>query len=39
MRVIYPNGDYYEGDFCKNKCEGIGKYVQKNGKYYEGDWL
>ena len=26
-RVIYPNGDYYEGDIDKGVANGRGKYV------------
>jgi len=31
--MIYTNGDYYEGDFKKSKCEGYGMYLGGNMKY------
>lgn len=27
-RVIYPNGDYYEGNIVDGQAEGQGKYVE-----------
>ncbi|XP_010544551.1 PREDICTED: phosphatidylinositol 4-phosphate 5-kinase 5-like [Tarenaya hassleriana] len=35
----YSNGDFYEGEFHKGKCNGSGVYYYfVNGKY-EGDWV
>ncbi|CAN1175416.1 Phosphatidylinositol 4-phosphate 5-kinase 5 [Linum perenne] len=36
---FYSNGDYYEGEFHKGKCNGSGVYnFFVNGRY-EGDWI
>lgn len=36
-RVIYPNGDYYEGEIFDGKANGKGKYVE-GGITYVGDF-
>ncbi|XP_042509456.1 phosphatidylinositol 4-phosphate 5-kinase 5-like [Macadamia integrifolia] len=36
---FYSNGDFYEGEFHKGRCNGSGVYYYVlNGKY-EGDWI
>lgn len=35
-RVIYANGDTYEGDFFQNKRHGSGRYCYVDGSVYEG---
>ena len=37
-RVIYANGDKYEGSFSKGHKHGFGKMMFKNGDVYEGNW-
>ena len=36
-KMIYKNGDIYEGEFKNDKREGNGKMIYKNGDIYEGD--
>lgn len=38
--LIYPNGDKFDGNWDKNKKQGIGKLIFKEGKYnaFEGEW-
>ncbi|KAM3308704.1 hypothetical protein P3S67_010448 [Capsicum chacoense] len=37
---VYNNGDVYEGEFHKGKCNGSGVYTfSVNGGKYEGDWI
>ena len=31
--MLYPNGDYYEGDIVNGKAHGKGKYVEGNVVY------
>ena len=31
-RVLYTNGDYYEGEFKDHKRHGFGKKVYQNGE-------
>lgn len=38
-RIIFLNGDYYEGEFKDNKANGIGKQVTSSGHTYEGQWI
>ena len=35
-RIIYSNGDYYEGEIASNMANGIGKYVEGD-VVYEGE--
>tara|TARA_B100001175_G_scaffold72067_1_gene59867 strand:- start:868 stop:2712 length:1845 start_codon:yes stop_codon:yes gene_type:complete len=37
-KMIYPNGDIYEGKFLNNQRNGKGKMIFKNGDVYEGEW-
>lgn len=36
---FYSNGDYYEGEFHKGKCNGSGVYNYAVNGRYEGDWI
>ncbi|GMH17418.1 hypothetical protein Nepgr_019259 [Nepenthes gracilis] len=36
---IYGNGDYYEGEFHKGRCNGSGVYTYYVNGRYEGDWV
>jgi len=38
-RIVYDNGDVYEGDLVNGVLNGKGKYIWKNGEVYEGDYL
>ena len=37
-RVIWPNGDTYEGTLVSGSREGNGKFVWANGQRFEGEW-
>lgn len=37
-RVIFPNGEVYEGNFCDEYFHGHGMYTFKDGSVYEGNW-
>lgn len=37
-RVIWANGDTYEGTLVAGSREGKGKFVWANGQRFEGDW-
>ncbi|KAK4767403.1 hypothetical protein SAY86_015153 [Trapa natans] len=36
---FYSNGDYYEGEFHKGKCNGSGVYSYFANGRYEGEWV
>ncbi|KAF8023618.1 hypothetical protein BT93_F0967 [Corymbia citriodora subsp. variegata] len=36
---FYSNGDYYEGEFHKGRCNGSGVYNYFVNGRYEGDWI
>lgn len=36
---FYSNGDYYEGEFHKGRCNGSGVYNYIANGRYEGDWI
>nr|XP_043627764.1 phosphatidylinositol 4-phosphate 5-kinase 7-like [Erigeron canadensis] len=36
---VYSNGDVYEGEFNKGKCNGSGVYYYNMNGRYEGDWV
>ncbi|KAI4307293.1 hypothetical protein L6164_030497 [Bauhinia variegata] len=36
---IYSNGDFYEGEFHKGRCNGSGVYNYFVNGRYEGDWV
>jgi hypothetical protein len=38
-KMIYINGDVYEGNWADNLREGKGKMIYANGDIYEGNWL
>ncbi len=37
-KMVYPNGDIYEGQWINNLRNGTGSYKWPNGGIYEGDW-
>lgn len=37
-RVVFDNGDIYEGQRKDGKRNGRGRYTWANGDYYEGEW-
>ena len=37
-RIIYPNGDRYEGQIRDDKRTGQGTYIWPDGRRYEGEW-
>ena len=38
-RIIFWNGDIYDGDWVRNKCEGYGTYIKYNGDKFHGEWF
>lgn len=38
-RYIFLNGDFYDGEFCKNKAHGVGVYYHTNGNIFSGQWV
>ena len=39
-KYIFENGDYYEGEFKNNLCNGKGIEYDKEGNIlYEGNWI
>jgi hypothetical protein len=39
-KMIYPNGDFYEGEWIDNKMQGEGTYTyKKSGDIYSGSWI
>jgi hypothetical protein len=37
-RVVFTNGDLYEGDFCENKMHGKGVFFGFDDYHYTGEW-
>ncbi len=38
-KLVYDNGDRYEGDFMNDMFHGQGKYNYANGDLYRGEFL
>ena len=38
-RMIYENGDVYEGFWSLGKRSGYGVMTKKNGDHFEGHWV
>ena len=38
-RLIYINGDIYEGNWVEDKAYGQGNYYHADGAKYSGNWL
>jgi hypothetical protein len=38
FKILFTNGEYYEGQFRNNMRNGTGQHNYKNGDFYEGDW-
>lgn len=38
-RYIFKNGDFYDGEFHKNKAHGVGVYYHSNGNIFTGQWV
>jgi len=38
-KMVYGNGEIYEGEWRANKKEVFGKYTSADGSVYEGEWL
>ena len=37
-RQVWPDGNYYEGQFIHGRIEGVGRLVNTNLEIYEGEW-
>lgn len=35
---LYPNGDYYKGNFTNGEVQGLGQFVRIEGASYDGEW-
>ena len=38
-RYIFVNGDFYDGEFHKDKAHGLGTYYHNNGSIFTGQWV
>jgi len=38
VRVIYMNGEYYEGEYHQDQLHGKGTFLSCNGSMYQGSW-
>ena len=38
-RVVFDNGDVYEGEMVNGLHHGKGKYTYASGNYYDGEWV
>ena len=38
-RIVWMNGDAYEGDLKQGKRQGTGKFTWSDGRKYDGDWV
>ena len=37
-KMVFPNGDIYEGQFVRNERHGRGRYLSVRGEEYDGGW-
>ena len=38
-KLVYKNGDVYEGSFQNDVIDGYGNYYAIDGSCYSGDWI
>ena len=38
VRVVYANGDHYDGVYVDGKKQGVGKFSWRDGGEYVGEW-
>jgi hypothetical protein len=38
-RYMFKNGDFYDGEFHKDKAHGVGVYYHSNGNIFTGQWV
>ena len=38
-KIVYDDGDSYEGEWKDDKAHGFGVYISHNGSVYEGYWF
>ena len=38
MKILFSNGEFYEGNFENNARNSTGTHYYKNGDYFDGDW-
>lgn len=38
VKILFSNGEFYEGNFKNNNRYGTGIHYYKNGDYYDGEW-
>ncbi len=39
VKILFSNGEFYEGNFKHNYRNGVGVHYYKNGDFYDGEWL
>ena len=39
VKILFQDGQYYEGAYSNNKRHGFGTNIYPNGDKYEGDWM
>ncbi|MBI5257421.1 MAG: hypothetical protein HY855_13055 [Burkholderiales bacterium] len=38
-KIIWPNGEVYDGAVVANQRQGLGEFVWQNGQRYNGEWV
>lgn len=38
IKILFSNGEFYEGNFKQNNRNGVGIHYYKNGDSYDGEW-
>jgi hypothetical protein len=39
VKILFSNGEFYEGNFKHNHRNSTGIHYYKNGDFYDGEWL
>ena len=39
VKILFQNGEYYEGNFKNNMRNTTGIHYYTNGDFYDGEWL
>ncbi len=38
VKILFSNGEYYEGNFKNSQRNGTGVHYYRNGDFYDGEW-
>ena len=38
VKILYSNGEFYEGNLKNNMRQNSGQYLYANGDSYDGEW-